>query len=100
MLIPQPFVDKCLEKGGEFVPILGPAVKYTRKTTTVSKMADPVRASTRSVGYVVSACSGPVVKYPALWALWAATGAVGIVSGNPAFIGASLEFATMILEEL
>lgn len=100
MLIPKPFVEKCLEKGGEFVPILGPAVKYTRKAITVAKIADPVTASTRSVGYLVSACTGPVIKYPVLCLLWATTGAAGLASGNPALVGASLEFATMILEEL
>ena len=46
MLIPKPVVDKCLEKGGEFVPILGPAFKYTRKAIQVSKIADPVTALT------------------------------------------------------
>ena len=100
MLMPKPIVDKCLEKGGEFVSILGPVFKYTRKAIQVSKIADPVTASTRSVGYLVTACSGPIIKYPALCALLATTGAADLASGNPALIGASLEFAAMILEEL
>lgn len=100
MLIPEPFVDKVVEKGGEYVPIVGPAFKYGRKAIKVTKMSNPVTATTRSVGYLVSACTGPVVKYPALCTLWLTTGAIGITTGNPGFIAASLEFASMILEEL
>ena len=100
MLIPRPVVEKVVNKGGEFIPILGPAVKYGRKAIEVTKLSDPVTASTRAVGYLVTACSGPVIKYPALCLLWAGTGTIGIVSGSPIFIGSSLEFAAMILEEL
>ena len=100
MLIPKPAIEKALEKTTEFAPIIGPAVKYTKKAIAVTKFSDPVKATTRSVGYLVSACSGPVIKYPALCSLWLGTGALGFAAENPTLIGASLEFAQLILEEI
>lgn len=98
--VPQSLVDKVVSKGVEFVPVVGSMAKYGRKAMIVTKAADPVRASTRAVGYLVAACSGPIVKYPALCSLWAATATSGIVTGNPTLLAASFEFAEMILEGL
>jgi hypothetical protein len=97
--LPRSLVDKTMSVATEYVPIVGPAFKYSRKAMKVTKMTDPVKASTRAVGYLVSACTGPIIKYPALCAMWAASGAVGITTGNPVLIAVSLEFAEMILEE-
>ena len=30
MLIPKPFIDKAIDKGTEFVPVVGPCLKYTK----------------------------------------------------------------------
>ncbi len=40
-----------VSKGAEFVPVIGSAAKYSRKAMQITKMADPVRGSTRAVGY-------------------------------------------------
>ena len=97
--LPQPLVDKTVSIATEYVPIVGPAFKYSRKAMKVTKIADPVKASTRAVGYLVSICTGPVLKYPALCAMWAASGMIEVTTGNPVLIGVSLEFAEMLLEE-
>lgn len=60
--IPHSLLNKVVEAASEYVPIVGPAVKYSRKAVMVTKIAKPVQASTRAVGYLVSACSGPIIK--------------------------------------
>jgi hypothetical protein len=100
MLLPKPFVEKVVNKGAEFVPFVGPAYKYTRKAVKVTKLTNPVSPTSRAVGIIVIACTGPVIKYPALCALWGATAIVGGATANPALLGASLEFSEMLLEEL
>ena len=87
MLIPKPFIDKAIDKGTEFVPVVGSCLKYTKKAVEVTKLTDLVSASTRAIGYLVEACTDPVFKYPALGILWATTGAVGLSTGSPALIG-------------
>ena len=61
--IPHSLVDKAVSVGTEYVPIVGPAYKYSRKAIKITKIANPVKASTRAVGYLVSACSGPVIIF-------------------------------------
>ena len=100
MLIPKPFVDKIVSVGSEYVPIVGPVYKYSKKAMKVTKLTNPVSVSSRAVGLIVIICSGPVIKYPALRLLWASTTIVGGATANPALIGASLEFSEMLLEEI
>ena len=37
MLIPKPVIEKVVDRGSEFVPILGPVVRYGRKAVQVTK---------------------------------------------------------------
>lgn len=90
--IPQPLVEKALSKATEYVPIAGPAFKYGRKAMEVTKIANPVKASTRAVGYLVAACTGEVLKYPVYCSLWASFGLLGVATGNPVLIGAANRF--------
>lgn len=76
--IPNAIVEKVVSDGSEYVPVIGSAFKYSRKAMKITKMTDPVRASTRAVGCLVAACTGPVVKYPALCSMWAASALIGI----------------------
>ena len=97
---PKPFIKKVASVGTEFVPIVGPMVKFTTKASKITKITNPVTAASRGVGLVVISCTGPIIKYPALCALWGTTAVVGGITVNPVLIGASLEFSEMILEEV
>lgn len=97
---PKPFIKKVASTGSEFIPVVGPMVKFVTKAEKVTKITNPVTAASRGVGMVVIACTGPIIKFPALCALWGATAVVGGMTANPVLIGASLEFSEMILEEL
>jgi hypothetical protein len=95
----RPFENKVAEVGVSYVPVAGSAIKYTKKAMKVTTYSNPVTAITRATGYIVIICTGPVIKYPALCALWGGTTIIGWSTGNPALISASFEFADMILEE-
>lgn len=97
---PKPLVKKLASVSADYLPVVGPMFKFTTKASKITKMADPVRASSRGVGMVVIACTGPIIKYPALCALWASRAVLDGVTANPVLIGVSLEFSEMILEEV
>lgn len=98
-ILPTLFVNKVAAVGAEYVPIVGPMVKFTTKASKVVKATNPVSAATRGVGAVVISCSGPVFKYPALCALWFSTAVVSGATVNSAVIAFSVEMAEIILEE-
>ena len=97
---PKPFINKIASIGNEFVPVVGPMVKFTKKASKLTKITNPVTAASRGVGLVVISCTGPVIKYPVLCALWGTTAIVGGITVNPVLIGFSLEFSEIILEEI
>ena len=97
---PKPIIKKIASTGSEFVPIVGPMIKFTTKASKITKISNPVTAASRGVGLVVIACTGPIIKYPVLCALWGTTAVVVGATANPVLIGASLEFSEMILEEV
>lgn len=100
MLIPQPIVEKIVTKGAEFVPVVGNVAKYSRKAVQLTKIADPVTATSRSIGTLIGACTGPVILYPSLCFLWSTTGIIGFTTGSPIFIAMSIDFGTQIIEDL
>ena len=53
MLIPEPFTKKIVEKGTEFIPVVGPMLKYSKKAMQITKLSDPVKATTHEVGYFI-----------------------------------------------
>jgi hypothetical protein len=95
----MPFVNKVASFSQEYIPVVGPFYKYTKRAIKVTEIANPVTAVSRATGYLVMACSGPIIKYPALCAIWAGSSIIGWSTGNPIFISISFEFASMILEE-
>jgi len=66
-------VDKVFTKSVEFVPVIGPGLKYIKTAKKVTKFSNPVKATT--------------------------TTTAGLVSGNPALIAVGLEAGNEILED-
>ncbi len=94
----RPVVDKVINKSAEFVPIIGPGLKYIKTTQKVTKFSNPVKATTYTAGMLLEICGGKYAKYSVLCAVWATTTA-GLVSGNPALIAVGLEAGNEILED-
>jgi len=94
-----PVVDKVVQKSVEFVPVIGPGLKYVKTAQKVTKFANPVKATTYTAGMLIEVCGGKYAKYTALCAVWATTTTVGIVTGNPALIAVGLEAGNEILED-
>ena len=45
-----PVVDKVIEKSVEFVPVIGPGLKYIKTAKKVTKFTNPVKATTYTAG--------------------------------------------------
>lgn len=67
-----PVVDKVIGKSVEFVPVIGPGLKYIKTAKKVTKFANPVKATTYTAG---------------------------LATGNPALIAVGLEAGNEILED-
>ena len=94
-----PVVDKVVEKSVEFVPVIGPGLKYVKTSKKVTKFSNPVKATTYTAGILLELCGGKYVKYSVLCGVWATTTTAGLVSGNPALITVGLEAGNEILED-
>lgn len=46
----KPIVEKVVDKSVEFVPIVGPTIRYAKTAKKVTKFTNPVRATTYTVG--------------------------------------------------
>ena len=94
-----PVVNKVVGKSVDFVPIIGPGLKYVKTAKKVTKFGNPVKATTYTAGMLLEICGGKYAKYSALCAVWATTTTVGLVTGNPALIAVGLEAGNEILED-
>ena len=94
-----PVVDKVVEKSVEFVPVIGPGLKYVKTAKKVTEFSNPVKVTTYTAGMLLEICGGKYAKYSALCAVWATTTTAGLVSGNPALIAVGLEAGNEILED-
>lgn len=97
--IPTSLINKVAEKSLNYIPLVGPVVKFTKKAKNITDFADPIRATTRASGFLIEACTGPIIKMPIFCVLWASSGILGVATGNPALIAYSIGFADIILEE-
>ena len=95
----KPVVDKIIDKSVEFVPIIGPGLKYVKTAKKVTKFANPVKATTYTAGMLLGICGGKYAKYSVLCAVWETTTSAGLVTGNPALIAVGLEAGNEILED-
>lgn len=94
-----PVVDKVIKKSVEFVPVVGPGLKYIKTAKKVTKFANPVKATTYTAGMLLEICGGKYVKYSALCTVWATTTTAGLLTGNPALVAVGLEAGNEILED-
>ena len=99
MALVGPMVDKVIEKSVEFVPVIGPGLKYVKTAKTVTKFTNPVKATTYTAGMLLEICGGKTAKYSALCAVSATTTAAGLATGNPALLAVGLEAGNEILED-
>ena len=53
-----PVVEKIVQKSVEFVPIIGPGLKYVKTAKKVTKFTNPVRATTYTAGMLLELCGG------------------------------------------
>lgn len=98
----RPVVEKVVTKSVEFVPLIGPGLKYVKTAQKVTKFSNPVKATTYTAGMLLEICGGKqkYAKYAALCAVWATTTAAGVATGNPALIAVELEAGSEILEDI
>ena len=61
-----PMVDKVIHKSSEFVPIIGPGLKYVKTAKKVTKFSNPVKATTYTAGMLLEICGGKYAKYSVL----------------------------------
>ena len=94
-----PVVDKIVTKSVEFVPVIGPGLKYIKTAKKVTKFTNPVKATTYTAGMLLEICGGKYAKYSGLCAVWVTTTAVGVATGNPALLAVGLEAGNEILED-
>ena len=80
MAFVEPVLNKVIEKGIEFVPIMGPGLKYVKTATKVTKFTNPVKATTYTAGMLLEICGGKYAKYSGLCALWAASSTAGLLT--------------------
>ena len=94
-----PVVNKVVEKSVEFVPVIGPGLKYVKTAKKVTKFANPVKARTYTANMLLEICGGKYAKYSALCAVWITTTTAGVVTVNPALLAVGLEAGNEILED-
>ena len=94
-----PVVNKVVEKSVDFVPVIGPGLKYVKTAKKVTKFANPVNATTYTSGMLLEICGGKYAKYSALCAVWITTTTAGVVTVNPALLAVGLEAGNEVLED-
>ena len=92
-------MNKVIDKSVEFLPVIGPGLKYVKTAKKITKFSNPVKATTYTAGMLLELCGGKYAKYTALCAVWATATTAGIVSENPALIAVGLEAGNEILED-
>lgn len=88
---PSSFV-KIASKAGEFIPVLGPAIEFTKKAKKVTEMTDPVGASSRGIGIVFNFCFGKAGAVSIECALWLSLSVDGGVTANSGLIALGAQF--------
>ena len=96
---PKTFV-KLTTKAGEFLPIIGPTLTYTKKAQKMTELADPVSAASRGVGMMFEFCFGKTAKVSTECILWFGFSVVGGVTANPVLIAAGAQFGEMVVDDI
>lgn len=91
---------KITNKAGEFIPIIGPMLTYTKKAQKMTDLADPVSATSKGIGVMFEYCFGKTAKVSAECVLWLGFSVAGGLSANPALIAAGAGFGEMVVDEI
>ena len=91
---------KVTTKAGEFLPIVGPMLSYTKNAQKMTELADPVSATSRGIGMMFEYCFGKTAKVSAECVLWFSLSVAGGVTANPVLIAAGAQFGDMVVEEI
>ena len=93
-------IVKIASKAGEFIPIIGPSLEFTKKAKKVTEMTDPVSASSRGIGILFNYCFGKAGAVSIECILWLSFSAAGGATCNPALIAAGAQFGNMVIDEI
>ena len=91
---------KITTKAGEFLPIVGPTLTYTKKAQKMTDLANPVSATSRGVGMMFEYCFGKAAKISTECVLWFSLSVAGGVTANPVLIAAGAQFGEMIVDDI
>lgn len=86
-----PVVDKVIEKSVEFVPVIGPGLKYIKTAKKVTKFSNPVKATLYTAGMLLEICGGKYVKNSVLCGVWMTSTTAGLVSVNSVLFALGVE---------
>lgn len=92
--------SKLGKKAGEFVPIIGPTLEFTKKAKKVTELTDPVSASSRGIGILFNYCFGKAGATSIECILWLSFSAAGGVTCNPTLIALGAQFGNMVIDEI
>lgn len=91
---------KVAGKGAEFLPVLGPVAQYTKKAKKITKLSDPVSATSRGIGIMFNYCFGKAGAMTVECLLWISLSTVGGIAANPLLITTGAEFGNLLLDEI
>ena len=86
-------------KAAEFIPVLGPSTKFIKESKKITKLADPVSATSRGVGLLFNYCFGKAGAISVECVFWFSFSVVGGMTCNPGLIAVGAEFGNMVLDE-
>lgn len=91
---------KITTKAGEFLPMIGPTLSYTKKAQKMTDLVNPVSAGSRGIGMMFEYCFGKAAKVSAECVLWFGLSVAGGVTDNPALIAAGAQFGEMVVDDI
>ena len=91
---------KVGSKAIEWVPIAGPAFKYTKKMEKFTGIADPVTAGSRGIGIIFNHCFGKLGALSLECVIWVSFSIAGGLFANPTLIATGAEFGNILLDEI
>lgn len=101
--LPSSLTAAGLEKLGlkttEFLPIVGPTLEFTKKAKKITKISNPITATSRGIGVLFDFCFGKTGAVTIECVLWFSLSVAGGATGNIYIIAAGAEFGNMVLEE-
>ena len=86
-------------KAVEFIPVLGPTATFLKKSQKITKLADPVSATSRSVGLLFNYCFGKAGAVSIECVIWFGLSVAGGMICNLTLIAVGAEFGNMIMDE-